>query len=84
MILHQTLLLGKDSSCPVDSKNGQTFENPIIGIGDIGLNGREHEIKKILKDGSILTLLKSFIYRGGQNLNLITNKTIWEVKMLLL
>ena len=51
--------LGKDSSCPVDSKNGQTFENPIIGIGDIGLNVREHEIKKILKDRSILTLLIS-------------------------
>ena len=59
MILHQTLLLGKDSSRPVDSKNGQTFENPIIGIGDIGLNVREHEIKKILKDRSILTLLIS-------------------------
>ena len=53
------MLLEKDSSCLVDSKNGQTFENPIIGIGDIGLNVREHEIKKILKDGSILTLLKS-------------------------
>ena len=28
----------KDSSCSVDSKNGLTFKNPIIGIGDIGIN----------------------------------------------
>ena len=38
------------SSCLVDSKNGPTFENLIIGIGDIGLNVREHENKKIKKN----------------------------------
>ena len=32
------MLLEKDSSRPVDSKNGLTFKNPIIGIGDIGIN----------------------------------------------
>ena len=59
MIFHLILLNKRFSSCLVDSENGLMFENPIIGIGDIGLNVREHEIKKILKDRSILTLLKS-------------------------
>ena len=38
MILHWTLLLEKDSPCPLVFKNGLTFKNPIIGIGDIGIN----------------------------------------------
>ena len=38
MILHSTLLLEKEASRPVDSKNGLTFKNPISGIGDIGSN----------------------------------------------
>ena len=58
MIFH-LILLNKRFFSSCRFKNGQTFENPIIGIGDIGLNVREDEIKKILKDGSILTLLKS-------------------------
>ena len=32
------MLLEKDSSCLVDSKNGPTLKNPIIGIGDMGIN----------------------------------------------
>ena len=32
------MLLEKDSSCLVDSKNGSTLKNPIIGIEDTGLN----------------------------------------------
>ena len=38
MILHWTLLLEKDSPRPVVFKNGLTLKNPIIGIGDIGIN----------------------------------------------
>ena len=38
MILCWRLLLEKDSSCPVDSKNGPTFKDPIIGLGDTSLN----------------------------------------------
>ena len=38
MILHSTLLLEKEASRPVDSKNGLTLKNPLIGIGDIGIN----------------------------------------------
>ena len=38
MILHWTLPLEKDSPRPLVFKNGLTFKNPIIGIGDIGIN----------------------------------------------
>ena len=38
MILHSTLPLEKEASRPVDSKNGLTLKNPLIGIGDIGIN----------------------------------------------
>ena len=38
MILHYRLLLEKDCIWSVDSKNGPTFKNPIIGIEDIGIN----------------------------------------------
>ena len=34
------MLLVKDSSRPVVSKNGQEFKNPIIGLGDTSLNVR--------------------------------------------
>ena len=32
------MLLEKDSPRPLVFKNGLTFKNPIIGIGDIGIN----------------------------------------------
>ena len=34
------MLLKKDGIWPVDSKNGPTFKNPIIGLGDTSLNVR--------------------------------------------
>ena len=42
------MFIEKDSSRLVDSKNGQTFKNPIIGIGDMGLNVGVHEFRKII------------------------------------
>ena len=38
MILHYRLLLEKDCIWSVDSKNGPTFKNPIIGLEDKSLN----------------------------------------------
>ena len=38
MILHWPLPLAKDSPRPLVSKNGLTFKNPIIGLGDMGSN----------------------------------------------
>ena len=43
LIFDLILLNKRDSFCLIDSKNGLTFENPIIGLGDIGLNMRDHE-----------------------------------------
>ena len=64
------MLLEKDSPRPLVFKNGLTFKNPIIGIGDIGINvgglGIYESTKKLGRvDISIKSVSGRGVKKGG-------------------